>query len=63
MLRKRIVEKLTSGQFLLTVIVGILLYKGTMGKIFDAKEVLGIARDVVIFYFVVRKRLNNPGGE
>lgn len=54
--------KLLSGRFIFTVIAAILLYRGTIEGKFPPDQVLGIIKDVVIFYFIVKQSLHTQNG-
>jgi len=54
---ERIVDKLTSGKFVFTVVCAALLYHGAVKGLFPADQTLSIIKDVVIFYFVVKQTI------
>lgn len=56
-MKELIAKKVFSGKFVFTVIAGILLYHGTISKLFAPDKVLDIIKDVVIFYFVVKQTI------
>lgn len=53
----RFIEKFTSGKFLFTCVAAVLMYRGTINGMFPPDQVLGIIKDVVIFYFIVKKTI------
>ena len=54
-------QKIFSGKFIFIVVGAVLLYQGTLSGKFPPDQVLGIIKDVVIFYFVVKQAMN--GGQ
>ena len=61
-IKERVVEKLTSGKFLLTVLVGYAFVYAVINKILSAEAISSIIVMVFMAYFNKDKKADNNGG-
>lgn len=60
-----VVRQMTSGRWILTVAAAYILihYATQSNSPTDAKDIISLCKDIVLFYFVMRDLTNKPGGK